>query len=218
MAWGPEAQLRTIELHRLGRSEHEIVATVRRESNCDDKTVRRCIAGLDLLREGATGREGVLREIEEGALGEEAASIAHRFQTHSGTEHYLRDLRRVYEAIDRPAILDVDRTISALRAITVSVNGQTGDAATFFFQHANEFALGIRSYNLPTGLTQDLLAQLRVNRVIRLEQVPGLGFSYRSVHELRHTVYLLTDFGAEVVQRLRDSQGDQTPQPHTEES
>ena len=218
MAWGPEARLRTIGLYRLGRSEHEIVATVRQETKCDDKTVRRCIAGLDLLREGATGREGELRKIEDGTLGEEAASIAHRFRTHSGTERYLRELRRVYEAIDRPAVQQVDRTISALRAITVSVNGQRVDAASFFIQHANEFALGIRSYDLPTGLTQDLLAELIVNRVIRPEHVPGLGFSRRSMHELRHKIYLLTDFGTEVVQRLRDSQGDQTPEWGTEES
>ena len=62
MAWGPDARRLTIELYKDGTSEKEIVVEVRKSIQCDDKSVRRCISGLDLIQAGAIGREGELED------------------------------------------------------------------------------------------------------------------------------------------------------------
>ena len=74
MTCGPGAQQRAVALCRSGRSERDIVSRVQRQCRCDDKTVRRCAAGIDLIRHGATGRENDLTGFMDGILG--AARLA----------------------------------------------------------------------------------------------------------------------------------------------
>ena len=97
MAWGPKARRQSIELYRAGHPEKDIVRSICSEFRCDDKSVRRCIAGLDLIQEGGTGETKESLEIQKGLLREAAVGIADRFARLGGTEHYLRELRRVYE-------------------------------------------------------------------------------------------------------------------------
>lgn len=82
MSWGPEAQQKVFDYYRQGSPEKMMVKLLKEEFGVDDKTVRRCLAGLDLI--------GQLTENEDG--------LKDRFERLGGTDHYLLDLRRAYAA------------------------------------------------------------------------------------------------------------------------
>lgn len=88
MAWGPEAQTETIGLYESGSSEQMIVAQVVRRHRCNDKTVRRCIAGLDLITDRRGRADG---EVDDKGL-------RSRFDNLQGTDRYLIELERAYRA------------------------------------------------------------------------------------------------------------------------
>lgn len=89
MAWDEEARRHVFRLYTEGKSERDIVKEVREAHGCDDKTVRRCIVGVDILT-----REGRNEEIPD--------ELTDRYERLKGTATYLADLRREYEAFSRP--------------------------------------------------------------------------------------------------------------------
>lgn len=89
MAWDEEARRHVFRLYTEGKPERDIVKEVREAHGCDDKTVRRCIVGVDILT-----REGRDEEIPD--------ELTDRYERLKGTASYLADLRRAYEAFGRP--------------------------------------------------------------------------------------------------------------------
>ena len=85
MAWDEEARHHVFKLYGEGQTEMVIVREVCEARGSDDKTVRRCIAALDIITSVGYGEEV-------------PAHLQSRFDDLNGTEHYLRELRRAYEA------------------------------------------------------------------------------------------------------------------------
>ncbi len=83
MSWGPKAQKLVFEMFDDGQPVKVIVADVKKAHKCDDKTVRRCVAGLDLIRAGKTPQED------------------DHFERMGGTKRYFGDLERAYKARQR---------------------------------------------------------------------------------------------------------------------
>ena len=90
MSWGPEAQGKVFDSYRQGLTEKEIVKVLRRGWRVDDKTVRRCLTGLDIIEQTTESAEG----------------FKERFERLGGTEHYLMDLRRAYASYKEREIVD----------------------------------------------------------------------------------------------------------------
>ena len=77
-----DAQRAVFDLYDQGQTERAIVKSVKEDFQSHEKTIRRCIAGLNLLT------------AEDGGQGADKA----RFVRLDGTPHYLEDLRRSYRA------------------------------------------------------------------------------------------------------------------------
>jgi hypothetical protein len=82
--WDRESQWLVFQLFDEGQSEREIVRTVVDGYRCNDKTVRRCLAGRSLVKDRLEGRPK-----DQGR---------ERFENLSGTENYLRQLEQAYRA------------------------------------------------------------------------------------------------------------------------
>ncbi len=87
MPWGSRARETVMRLFEQGQSEQAIVKEVLREYACDDKTIRRYIAGLQLLRAQDTG-----------AGAEHLKTARDRYDNLNGSEHHLLELGRAYDA------------------------------------------------------------------------------------------------------------------------
>ena len=85
MGWGPEAREAVYNFYLEGLPERQIVGVLRKEWSVDDKTVRRCLTGLDLIDQKT----------------ESADWNKDRFERLGGTELYLVNLRRAYAAYKR---------------------------------------------------------------------------------------------------------------------
>ena len=90
MSWGPEVRKKVFDFYLQGSPEKEIVKVLRRGWSVDEKTVRRCLTGLDMIEETTESADG----------------IKDRFERLGGTEHYLVDLRRAYSAYKRRELGD----------------------------------------------------------------------------------------------------------------
>ena len=88
MAWGSEAKRTLFRLYDQGQSESEIVKSLNNEFGVNDKTIRRCLAGLDLLKAEEEGRK----------------LDSSRFEALGGTQHYLQGIRRPYTAYREPVV------------------------------------------------------------------------------------------------------------------
>ena len=86
MVWGQPAKESVFSMHDQGRLEKEIVKVAIQDHDANDKTVRRCITGLDWIKEGES-TSGDLKD---------------RFGRLGGTDHYLRELRREYRSYRHP--------------------------------------------------------------------------------------------------------------------
>ncbi len=108
MPWGSKSRETVMRLFEQGQSEQAIVKEARREFACDDKTIRRCISGLQVLRAQDTG-----------ASAEHLKTARDRFDNLSGTEHNLRDLGRAYDAFkDKRTGSDIVRQHAVLDHVT----------------------------------------------------------------------------------------------------
>ena len=96
MGWGDDARDATIAKFEAGTSEKEIVKVRKARFHCDDKTLRRCLAGLRLLRARVTQVSDAKEK------GQGVQEMVATFEAVGGTDHYLRELDRAVAASQRP--------------------------------------------------------------------------------------------------------------------
>ena len=84
MGWGRDAEELVFKMFTDRETEKAIVAKVRKQWNPNDKSTRRCIAGLDLIKTSGDMGPGSELLVEPNA----------RFERLNGTKHYLSDLSR----------------------------------------------------------------------------------------------------------------------------
>lgn len=117
MVWGPTAVRMVFCMHDKGLRERDIVKKVEAAYGVNDKTVRRCVVGLDLIK----SRPNPSTETEE------------RFGRLDGTDHYLQDLERNYWAYTHPpAIARVSFEVCSIELLdtTDQILGE-GEAGTY---------------------------------------------------------------------------------------
>jgi hypothetical protein len=114
VAWNDDSQKLVFQLFDKGQAERTIVRELSDKYKSNDKTVRRCLAGLRLVKASLEGRQRSPTEEK-------------RFELLGGTQHYLGELGRSYEAHKGPTLqntgLDHDRHEEGLRG-SLAVTGQ----------------------------------------------------------------------------------------------
>jgi hypothetical protein len=83
MAWNDNARRVVVEMHDSGAMGWAIVSRVTGEFRCDDKTVQKCLAGLEVLAFQYTGTAPEL-----------FTAASNRFRIMRGTDRYLNELER----------------------------------------------------------------------------------------------------------------------------
>ena len=123
--------------------------------------------------------------------------------------------------------------IAKLKGQEVPADGKAVDLATVLHALAGDFALGVSNFTLADicarrlGLDWEsakkyILKPLALADIVQPQDVPGKGFSSRSMHELRHDRYWLTALGKRIVDRLSSASdlgtlpGDRAQQGGTE--
>ena len=91
-------------MHDSGRTEKETVQTVVGTHGLNDRTVRRCIVGLDLVKAGEAPSD----------------DVRDRFERLGGTDHYLHDLRRDYWSHSHPdGVTEVGFKTSSIKRLEI---------------------------------------------------------------------------------------------------